>query len=218
MKSRIRVLVAAATLAVAMPAAAAVFVVQQSGTTFVPNNITVTEGDTVRWVRTSLSHTVTNGTGTADPNVGTLFDAPLNLANPSFQYVFAVAGDVPYFCRPHLLMGMTGIVHVQPDLSVGVGNDVAGPGPRLLAPFPNPFNPRTVIAFELATAGSATLRVFGLDGRSVRSLHLGDLPAGAHRAEWDGSDENGRPAAAGSYLVRLETPDGARSRTVTLVK
>jgi plastocyanin len=220
MRTRIHALAATAVLAAALaaPASAAFFTIQQTGTSFVPNDITVTEGDTVRWVRTSLSHTVTNGTGTADPNVGTLFDAPLNAANPSFQHVFAVAGDVPFFCRPHLLSGMTGIVRVQPAQNVGVGNDVAGPGPRLLAPYPNPFNPRTVIAFELPAPGAVALRVFGLDGGCVRNLRLGDLAAGAHQAEWDGSDDAGMPAAAGTYLVRLETPQGERCRTVTLVK
>lgn len=220
MTSRILVLTAATVLAAAaaVPTSAAIFVVQQTSLTFSPDNITVTEGDTVRWMRTSLSHTVTSGTGATDPEVGAFFDAPLNAANPTFQYVFTVAGDVPYFCRPHELMGMTGIVHVQPDPSVGAGDGVTRPGPKLLAPYPNPFNPRTVIAFELDAAGPAALRVFTLDGRSVRVLRLGDLPAGPHRAEWDGRDESGKPAAAGTYVVRLDTPAGTRSRSVTLVK
>jgi hypothetical protein len=71
-------------------------------------------------------------------------------------------GDVPYFCRPHLAMGMTGIVRVQPDPSVGMGNDVAAPGPRLLAAYPNPFNPRTEITFELETAAGARSRTVTL--------------------------------------------------------
>ena len=220
MKSRNLVLAAAAALALAAaaPATAALVVVQQTSLTFSPADITITAGDTVRWVRTSLTHTVTNGTGTSDPNVGTLFDAPLSAASPSFQYIFIVAGDVPYFCRPHLLMGMTGIVRVQPDPSVGVGGDVAAPGPRLLAVYPNPFNPRTEIAFELEAAGAAALHVYALDGRHVRDLRLGDLPAGAHRAQWDGVDGQGQTVAAGIYVIRLDTAAGASSRTVTLVK
>ncbi len=220
MNTRNLVLAAAAALALAAaaPATAGLVVVQQTSLTFSPNDITITAGDTVRWVRTSLSHTVTNGTGTSDPNVGALFDAPLNATTPTFQYVFTVAGDVPYFCRPHLLMGMTGIVRVQPDLSVGVGNDIAAPGPRLLAAYPNPFNPRTEIAFELEAAGAVALRVYALDGRHVRDLRLGDLPAGTHRAPWDGVDGQGRTVAAGIYVIRLDTAAGASSRTVTLVK
>ncbi len=211
-----------ATLCVAViltvPAAATVHVVQQVGITFVPDDITITQGDTVRWVHGGQSHTVTSGTGAADPQVGALFDAPLDLAHPLFEFVFADAGDVPYFCRPHELMGMTGIVRVQADPNVGVDDDVVGAGPMLLSPYPNPFNPRTTIAFALDAATSVRLRIYSLDGRSVRVVHQGALSAGVHQMAWNGRDDAGKPVAAGSYVVRLETPDGARSRTITLVK
>jgi plastocyanin len=92
--------------------------VQTSGTTFSPPSVTIQVGDTVKWVRTSLSHTVTSGFGGSDPNVGALFDAPLNGLNQVFHYTFSdTAGTYPYFCRPHELMGMTGTVIVEPQLS-----------------------------------------------------------------------------------------------------
>lgn len=211
------IVMAACAVVLAVPAGATVHVVQQVNLTFSPSEITVVEGDTVRWVHGGQSHTVTSGTGAADPEVGDLFDAPLNAANPIFEYVFTTAGDVPYFCRPHELMGMDGMVHVEPGQGVGVEDAVLSAA-RLMAPYPNPFNPRTTIAFSLQTDAVVTLRVFSLDGRMVRDLHQGSLPAGDHRLAWNGSDDAGRPVAAGSYLVRLETPAGAQARTVTLVK
>ncbi len=47
------------------------------------------------------------------------------------------------------------------------------------ANFPNPFNPRTRIAFELAGAGKTRLSIFNLRGMLVRNLIDTDLPAGA---------------------------------------
>lgn len=92
--------------------------VSTSATTFDPASVTIQVGDTVKWVRSSLAHTVTSGFGTADPNVGALFDAPLNLSNPEFTYTFSdTAGTYPYFCRPHELMGMAGTVVVESPLS-----------------------------------------------------------------------------------------------------
>ncbi|RPJ42813.1 MAG: hypothetical protein EHM19_09850 [Candidatus Latescibacterota bacterium] len=92
--------------------------VSTSATTFDPVSVTIQVGDTVKWVRTSLSHTVTSGFGTADPNVGALFDAPLNLSDPEFTYTFSdTVGTYPYFCRPHELMGMAGTVVVESPLS-----------------------------------------------------------------------------------------------------
>jgi glucose/arabinose dehydrogenase/plastocyanin len=97
-----------------LPAAswATTHTVTQSGTTFSPSSITVAPGDTVHWVWTSGSHTVTSGTPcTAD---GIHFDAPLNSTHPTFDYVIPTfVTSIPYFCRPHCAFGMTGVITVQ---------------------------------------------------------------------------------------------------------
>lgn len=87
--------------------------VNQVGTSFSPANLTIQVGDTVRWVWSIGFHTVTNGTGAADPSVGTLFDTPLNSTVPQFEFVFTEAGTVPYFCRPHEIVDMKGTVVVE---------------------------------------------------------------------------------------------------------
>ena len=102
-------------LALAAVAGAATFQVTQSGTSFSPNDLTINTGDTVEWVWTGGFHTVTNGTGAADPNAGTMFDATLSGGN--FSYTFTTAGDVPYFCRPHETFGMTGIIRVSDQVA-----------------------------------------------------------------------------------------------------
>ncbi len=89
---------------------------------------------------------------------------------------------------------------------------------RLQAPHPNPFNPTTTIAFELAQAGSVRLSVYGVDGRHVADLVDESLAAGAHRAVWRGRDGAGRPVASGTYLVQLRTAAGTFSQRLTLIK
>jgi plastocyanin len=91
---------------------AAVHTVNQTGLIFAPADITIAVGDTVNFVWSSGFHTVTNGTGANDGNVGSLFDASLDSLNPTFSHTFTSAGDVPYFCRPHEIFAMAGIVHV----------------------------------------------------------------------------------------------------------
>jgi len=95
---------------------AATHTVNQVGTSFQPNDITIEAGDTVEWVHSSGIHTVTNGTGPTDPDVGLLFDEALDSANPLVTYTFDDPGDFPYFCRPHFVVGMTGVVHVMPPV------------------------------------------------------------------------------------------------------
>jgi hypothetical protein len=84
---------------------------------------------------------------------------------------------------------------------------------------PNPFNPSTTVWFDLPRTGGLTVGVYDLHGRVVRTLHTGVLEAGRHRVEWDGRDGAGDPAAAGVYLLRLQTADGdVRARKMTLAK
>ena len=91
-------------------------------------------------------------------------------------------------------------------------------GFRLNPPAPNPFNPSTRVSFTLDAAGTADLSVYDLQGRRVRRLLNGPLPAGEHVLTWNGRDDAGRRAPGGFYLVRLTTPGLAPvSRKVVLL-
>ena len=89
---------------------------------------------------------------------------------------------------------------------------------RLDRAYPNPFNPAVTVAFELAERGPVRLSVYALDGRRVADLVHEELPAGAHRAVWQGRDASGRPVASGTYLCRLQTASGTQSLRLALVK
>jgi flagellar hook assembly protein FlgD len=75
--------------------------------------------------------------------------------------------------------------------------------PRL-ACYPNPFNGRTVLRFELPEVGSVRLAIYNILGQQVRVLVDGHRPAGAHRVEWNGRDDRGQQAASGLYFCRME--------------
>jgi outer membrane protein assembly factor BamB len=90
---------------------------------------------------------------------------------------------------------------------------------RLGQNLPNPFNPTTEIGFELSQAAMVTLEVFDVQGKRVQALIPGEARgAGRHRVRWDGRDERGTPAAAGSYFYRLEAGGEVESRKMLLVK
>jgi plastocyanin len=101
------------TIALAGLATAAEHDVEQQGLTFVPADLTIEVGDTVNWMWTSGSHTVTNGADLDDPDLGTLFDAPLNADNATFSYTFDEEGVFPYLCRPHASLDMVGTITVE---------------------------------------------------------------------------------------------------------
>ena len=91
-------------------------------------------------------------------------------------------------------------------------------GLRLHEAQPNPFNPSTVIRFDVAVAGPVELAVFDVAGRRVRTLVHDSREAGSYRVSWNGRDEAGRPVASGVYLYELRAGSEKQTRRMTLVK
>ena len=73
----------------------------------------------------------------------------------------------------------------------------------LLPAVPNPFNPTTTIACELATGARVRVSIYHVSGRLVRVLQDGMVPAGRQEMVWNGDDRQGQRVASGVYLVRL---------------
>lgn len=64
--------------------------------------------------------------------------------------------------------------------------------------YPNPFNPTTMISYQIAVSGRVALKVYDILGREVATLVDGYEPAGAHAAEFNGSN-----LSSGIYFYRL---------------
>ncbi len=127
------------------------------------------------------------------------------------EHMTITAESAPWF-----LEEIRGTVTAAGPVADGAG---AAPTARVrLDVAPNPFNPGTDVGFRLATAGPVRLDVVTLDGRIVRTLVDGPLPAGPHRVRWDGRDGRGRPAASGTYLCRLRAGDRGGVGKMVLLK
>jgi hypothetical protein len=80
--------------------------------------------------------------------------------------------------------------------------------PRALslgASFPNPSLSQSRIDYTVPTTGPASLRIYDVSGREVRSLVDGVTKAGRYQAVWDGQDGNGHHMPAGTYFYDLNT-------------
>ena len=110
------------------------------------------------------------------------------------------------------------------DQTVVVTADYSSPAPdmpaspRLLEAFPNPFNPRTGIGFDLDNPGNCRLTIFDLRGREVAVLAEGRLAAGHHTAVWNGIDSRGRAMPSGIYLASLRAGSFSATRKLTLAR
>lgn len=88
----------------------------------------------------------------------------------------------------------------------------------LEANYPNPFNPRTTIAFTLPAVSNAEVDIFDLKGTRVWSKTLSGLAAGRHTLSWEGRDFRGDPVASGVYFYRLRAGDYEQTRKMVLIK
>ena len=79
--------------------------------------------------------------------------------------------------------------------------------------YPNSFNPQTTIRFSVPEAAPVRLVVYDVLGRQVRVLVDGTREAGTHEVVFEASD-----LPSGTYLYRLETPQGSFTKTMLLVK
>jgi len=83
---------------------------------------------------------------------------------------------------------------------------------------PNPFEPFTVITFELPAPQEMTLTVHDAEGRIVRTLLDGAVSAGSHGVYWNGDSHDGVRMAAGIYYARMRTPLGTRQLRLVRIR
>jgi hypothetical protein len=79
--------------------------------------------------------------------------------------------------------------------------------------YPNPFNPATTIRLDLPAAADVSMAVYDILGRRTAVLAEGPHPAGSHRFTWDG-----RSAASGVYIVRVQAGSFSAVRRILLLR
>ena len=110
--------------------------------------------------------------------------------------------------------GLSNVLGLNASGVVNVGEEVPVIADfRLLQNFPNPFNPTTIIAFQLPHEQRVSLRVYDLLGREVRAIAEGIMSAGYYQFQFDGSG-----LASGVYIYRMTAGERVESRKMQLVK
>ena len=126
--------------------------------------------------------------------------------DPYYHKVSDTSGnlDPTYFKKAAQLMIATLAELAKPlETSISVPDPVVLPSSFALDQnFPNPFNPSTTFQFALPRTERVSVRVFDLLGREVATVFSGELDAGVHRRQWDGS-----ALPSGVYFYRLQAGD-----------
>lgn len=168
--------------------------------------------------------------GGAEPDAEPDWTIPLEAGDQGASARVFRAGDVDSDGHDDVLvtlMRYTGYgYHVEKAYVYGGAGMTSGvpgaPGGQRMLAFtgasPNPFNPRTDLAYRVEQDARIMVRLFDVRGRLVRSLYDGQVDAGDHVVTWDGRDNGGRALPSGRYIVQVLGLGRAAEGSVTLLR
>ena len=84
---------------------------------------------------------------------------------------------------------------------------------ELTGNYPNPFNPKTVIRYQLSVSSPVTLQIYDITGRLVEALVNGEVVRGYHTLQWDASNHS-----SGMYFVQMVAGEFVETQKILLLK
>lgn len=179
---------------------------------FTQANLTIQQGDTVRWTNTSGTHNVRHNSATPIFRSGN--PAGPGMAWP-YSFAFTEAATPPgvynYICELHA-PDMSGSITVQP-LAANERPDRIPNQVELQQNYPNPFNAQTTISFSLPTVGAVKLTLLNVLGQTVATLVDGQLSAGTHVVPFQAGN-----IGSGIYFYQLQTPQSTLIRKMLFLQ
>lgn len=133
------------------------------------------------------------------------YDGITNGHFSTFQYTYTLLGCV-----------MNGVVYgdtaMNPSGIINLNSSI--PEKFSLAQnFPNPFNPETIITFNIPKNSFVKLKVYDVSGKELTVLVNGNLDAGSYNYQWDGDS-----FTSGVYFYRLEANEFVETKRMVLIK
>lgn len=89
---------------------------------------------------------------------------------------------------------------------------------KLYPAFPNPFNPSTIIQYDLSEDANVVLKIFNILGQEILTLVSEHQAVGRKAVSWDGRNEAGQKVNTGLYIYRLQAGGKVKSNKVLFLK
>lgn len=84
--------------------------------------------------------------------------------------------------------------------------------------YPNPFNPSTIISYDVALTSDITIDIYDMRGRMIRNLVNKNQSTGHYSIEWHGNDHSGNNVSAGVYIYQLRAGNKTLNQKMILMK
>jgi hypothetical protein len=84
--------------------------------------------------------------------------------------------------------------------------------------FPNPFNPSTIIRYNIPNSGNLEIKIFDITGSLVKTLFNSFQRAGLDEIEWNGKNEKGELVSSGTYIYQIKLNENILTKKMMLLK
>ncbi len=145
-------------------------------------------------------------------NIAVIF-APA--ANGEFEATLTVQSNDPI--NPNATLGLHGVSTIVTGVSESPTDGLPA-SYALHQNFPNPFNPATVIRYDLPQPADVVLKIYDVMGREVRTLIDAKQSAGYKSILWDGMNGHGQRVSSGVYVYKLLAGNHAQIRKMLFVQ
>ena len=84
--------------------------------------------------------------------------------------------------------------------------------------YPNPFNAKTVIKYDLPNNRPVRICIFDLLGRTIKTINFEMMKPGKHQFTWYGKDNYLKPVSSGVYFIHMQAGEETRIQKMLLLK
>ena len=100
-------------------------------------------------------------------------------------------------------------------------NNIIPQSEIMIANYPNPFNPSTLIVFTIPTDltnQNTELKIFDIQGSLIATLVNKHLAAGNYVVKWEGKNQNNQNVSSGIYFYNIKVGEKVKSGKMNLLK
>ena len=83
---------------------------------------------------------------------------------------------------------------------------------------PNPFNPVTILRYDLPEDAMVNITIYDMMGRIVSNLVSSQQNVGYKSIQWNATNNTGQPVSAGLYLYTIQAGDYTQTKKMVLLK
>lgn len=159
-----------------------------------------TDGETYEVVSELIA-----GAGTTDQLMDYMFE---DISLPAAEIVYYVLEQID----------LDGTINRSNPIEVLLGARFTLPTEFASAVYPNPFNPRTTISYDLPADTNVSVIIYDAIGQEIRQLVSQHYTAGRYSIQWDAKDFMGRSVGSGVYIAKIVAGPNTAIQKMLLLK